>query len=61
LETHHLCVAGIEGLLVQRELLRAEGVVEFDHVGKLRGKREREGQSSSLVLSKEVGLDGVDI
>ena len=49
LETHHLCVAGIEGLLVQRELLRAEGVVEFDHVGKLRGKRERERGPEFLI------------
>ena len=51
-ETHHLCVAGVEGLLVQGELLRAEGVVEFDHVGKLR-ERERERESESEIEEGE--------
>lgn len=37
--THHLRVAGIEGLLIQGEFLGAEGVVELNHLRKLRENR----------------------
>ena len=36
--THHLRVVGIESLLVQGELLRTEGVVEFNHLRKLQAE-----------------------
>lgn len=34
--THHLCVVGIEGLFIQGELLRAQRVVQLDHLRKLK-------------------------
>lgn len=34
-DTHHLCVVGIEGLLIQGEFLRAKRVVELNHLRKL--------------------------
>lgn len=37
--THHLCVVGIEGLFIQGELLRAQRVVQLDHLRKLKETR----------------------
>lgn len=47
--THHLCVVGIEGLFIQGELLRAQRVVQLDHLRELRAeinKGVREEQSA---------------
>lgn len=33
--THHLCVVGIEGLFIQGEFLRAQRLVQLDHLRKL--------------------------
>ncbi len=38
--THHLCVVGIEGLFIQREFLRTEGVVELNHLRKLQAEKK---------------------
>lgn len=44
--THHLHVVGIEGLFIQGEFLRTEGVVELNHLRKLQAERKHDSQTS---------------
>lgn len=53
--THHLCVVGIEGLFIQGEFLRAQRVVQLDHLRKLRAeinKGVRKQQSTGEAAHK---------
>lgn len=43
--THHLHVVGIEGLFIQGEFLRSEGVVQLNHLRELQEGINTRGQA----------------
>lgn len=56
--THHLCVVWVEGLFIQGELLRTEGMVEFNHLRKLQGEINN---SQSSLNGGQNGLEATTV